>query len=116
MDNGLISKEQFDSAGNKEALISYVGMGRNILIDTGELSFPEDMESTLILCSDGIYKTLTEKAICRILREENSAEEIPEVLVNAAMTAGRAGKHDNISAIVIRRNKQKGKQKNKRRK
>lgn len=109
LENGLITKEQFDSAKQKEALVSYVGMGQSnslgqpMLIDTGELSFSEGSGDILILCSDGIYKTASYKTICKTIEQTKTVRDLPDALITAALTGGQAGKHDNISAIVMKR-------------
>lgn len=104
LENGLISREQFDAAKQKEALISYVGKGRELIVDTGELDFPAGSDDVLILCSDGVYKTASEKTLCKILKETTEFEKVPAAVTDAAMAGGQSGKHDNISLIAIKRN------------
>ena len=92
------------SQKQKEALISYVGKGRELIVDTGELDFPAGSDDVLILCSDGVYKTASEKTLCKILKETTEFEKVPAAVTDAAMAGGQSGKHDNISLIAIKRN------------
>ena len=67
---GIITKDEYDAkAKNAEGLISYIGMGDVELIDTNDNSNPILLEKNdiIILCSDGVYKRLPDKAIADII-------------------------------------------------
>ena len=64
---GYITQEDVETDGQKEALISYVGKGGNLLIDTGVIEFGSAKDDMILLCSDGLYKALPEEDIQRLL-------------------------------------------------
>ena len=99
---GYITQEEVETDGQKEALISYVGKGSNLLIDTGVIEFGTAKNDMLLLCSDGLYKALPDEEIQRLmLQHADSCAHLPKVLTRAAMEGGRPGKHDNITVITV---------------
>ena len=101
---GYISQEEVDSDCQKEALVSYVGKGGNLIIDTGEVEFGVAQNDVIMLCSDGLYKTTCEDDIQRLmLQYASNTSRLPNVLARAAMAGGRAGKHDNITVLTLSR-------------
>ena len=93
-----------DSDCQKEALVSYVGKGGNLIIDTGEVEFGVAQNDVIMLCSDGLYKTTCEDDIQRLmLQYASNTSRLPNVLARAAMAGGRAGKHDNITVLTLSR-------------
>jgi len=99
---GLITQEQVENNRQKEALISYVGKGGNLIIDTGEFDFPQSRGDILLLCSDGLYKSIPDSEIQRLIaRNADNVSQLPGILVRAAMAGGRPGKHDNTTVLAI---------------
>ena len=99
---GYITQEEVETDGQKEALISYVGKGGNLLIDTGVIEFGTAKNDMILLCSDGLYKALPEEDIQKLmLQYADNSLHLPKVLTRAAMAGGRAGKHDNITVLTI---------------
>ena len=99
---GYITQEEVETDGQKEALISYVGKGGNLLIDTGVIEFGTAKNDMILLCSDGLYKALPEEEIQRLmLQHAGNSLHLPKVLTRAAMAGGRPGKHDNITVLTI---------------
>lgn len=99
---GYITQEEVETDGQKEALISYVGKGGNLLIDTGVIEFGSAKDDMILLCSDGLYKALTEEDIQRLmLQHAGNSMHLPKVLTRAAMAGGRPGKHDNITVLTV---------------
>ena len=99
---GYITQEEVETDGQKEALISYVGKGGNLLIDTGVIEFGTAKNDMLLLCSDGLYKALPDEEIQRLmLQHADNCAHLPKVLTRAAMAGGRPGKHDNITVLTI---------------
>jgi protein phosphatase len=54
---------------------------------------------TILLCSDGLTRELTDAQIAEILGEAEDSQEVADELVERAK---RAGGGDNITAIVLR--------------
>lgn len=99
---GQITQEQVENNRQKEALISYVGKGGNLIVDTGEFDFPQGRGDILLLCSDGLYKSIPDSEIQRLMmRNADNVSRLPGILVRAAMAGGRPGKHDNTTVLAI---------------
>lgn len=99
---GAISAEVRDKESARgEALISYLGVGGLPLIDIGTplQLMPEDM---IILCSDGLYKSLEDQQIRAVIEESGGIVEL--IAVRLVETAYRlaAGKQDNTTVVAIR--------------
>ncbi len=101
---GYITQKEVDTDKQKEALISYVGKGSDLIIDTGEFEFGVAKNDIILLCSDGLYKSLAESDIKKLVAEHASnIVRLPLMLAKSAMGAGRAGKHDNITVLALKR-------------
>lgn len=85
-----------------EALTSYLGLGNIVLIDTNEIPFQLQDEDILMLCSDGLYKTLTEEQIEAVVTE--SGGNISIAGERLRKTAGRWGRNgqDNTTVILLK--------------
>lgn len=84
-----------------EALISYVGMGGIKLIDEGVVPFT-DPERIFILCSDGLYKVLTDLEIERIVGDcRNNLRALPGKLIEAVEARRGVRSLDNTTVAVI---------------
>lgn len=104
-DAGCITQEEVDTDGQREALISYIGKGGDLLIDTGVVELNDAENDVIVLCSDGLYKSLPEEDIRELMsRHAGNGPHLPWVLVNATMAGGRAGKHDNTTVLAIYKN------------
>lgn len=99
---GLITPQQMEADCRKDALISYVGKGGDITIDTGVVSFRPAEDDLLLLCSDGLYKSVTEGEIQRMIqRHIKQPQKLTGILTRAAISGGTPGKHDNITVLTI---------------
>jgi PPM family protein phosphatase len=61
---------------------------------------PFDEGDIVLLCSDGLHGALTAADIAMALGSGRAVDEIPQVLVDAALARGAS---DNVTAVVIRR-------------
>lgn len=87
-------------AERPDALISYLGMGGLSLADTGRI----DLKSgdTILICSDGLFKTLSDLEIAQILDSFGSnVSGGANALCTSAVSRGGT-RQDNTSVIVIR--------------
>ena len=104
-DAGCITQEEVDTDRQKEALISYIGKGGDLLIDTGMIELNDAENDVIVLCSDGLYKSLPEEDIRELMmRHAGTGQHLPWVLVHAAMACGAAGKHDNMTVLAMYKN------------
>ena len=104
-DAGCITQKEVDTDGQREALISYIGKGGDLLIDTGVIELNDAENDVILLCSDGLYKSLPEENIRELMsRQAGNGPHLPWVLVRAAMTCGREGKRDNMTVLAMYKN------------
>lgn len=86
----------------REALISYVGMGTGPdIVDIDEEGFPVNAGDLILLCSDGLYKAMSREEIARVIAENGSGPAaLPGLLTSAAFAKGWI-MHDNITAAIV---------------
>lgn len=96
---GVITKEEARNSAMQNILTKALGTHKHPCFDTVELTlFTGDI---LLLCSDGLFKPMSNKRISKILSQNGSARYLCRTLIN---TANAKGGPDNISAIVIKLN------------
>lgn len=100
---GTITKEYYESEIYRgEALTSYIGVGNVSLMDVNEFPFELVPGDYVILCSDGMYRTLAEEEIYKIVTEnEDDVQKAATELTDQVMKKGKKNQ-DNTSVIVMR--------------
>ena len=101
VEKGKITQEEADNNPKKEALISFIGSGNASLIDANTEPFLLSNGDIVLLCSDGVNKSLTDEEIRKLIT--NNAHDIKEaasMLVRTAIDINMDPK-DNTSAILI---------------
>lgn len=100
--DGEITQNQYNAdTQRKDALTSYIGIGAPKLRDINEKPFRLLPDDTLVLCSDGLFKALTDEEILReVLRFKLVPALSAENLTSQAM-ARRKKAQDNTTAVVI---------------
>lgn len=98
---GAITQQEAQNANRPDALISYLGMGGLSIADTGKISLlPGD---AILLCSDGLSKTLTDQEIAQTLDGFGAnINACVDALADSAVLRG-GSRQDNTSVIVIKR-------------
>ena len=100
---GEISESAALNDPNREALISYIGMGNVELLDICASGQDLGRDDVILMCSDGLYKSLSKNEILNIiLRGSKNKEAATDALTSAAL-AKKWMRHDNISVAVIGR-------------
>ena len=85
----------------KEALISFLGIGNVSLMDINTTPFEMQYGDVIMLCSDGITKTLPDNQIKKIITDDAvKPEQKAEALVEAA-THANSHSQDNTSVVMI---------------
>lgn len=102
---GLISTVEAETDPRREALTSYIGIGRDCEIGVNGKPFPLADGDMILLCSDGLYKTLSdveikEIAFCCAENAEAAAEEL-----TCSAIAKNQINQDNTSVALIKYNK-----------
>lgn len=99
--NGQMTGEEAVAQRQKEALISFLGIGNVSLMDINAQPFEMQYGDIVMLCSDGITKTLGDDQICNIITNDIvSMEDKAKTLVNAAVT-GNTHSQDNTSVAIL---------------
>lgn len=100
--SGRIRPEEIETLGTKgEALISFLGIGGLPLIDTASRKtvwYPGDV---LILCSDGLYKTLDQKQIQAVIEESGGILQLASERLCSNCVRLAVRKQDNTTVILI---------------
>ena len=98
---GEITEEEAQSNSKKEALISYIGIGGVRYIDMNSKPFQLSSGDYLVLCSDGLYRSLSEEEIKELVCSfGNETQNAAEALTELAMSKNIKNQ-DNTSVIVI---------------
>ena len=99
---GLITQPEYDKESKRaEALISFLGVGEPIMVDTkGPYELLQN--DIILLCSDGLYKGLSNDAINNIVNSNiHNVADIPDELIKAARQNTAAGM-DNTTVVIMR--------------
>ena len=95
---GKIKAEDAESHPASNVVLNAIGIDSTLLVDM-EYYEIEDQD-LFILCSDGLYKDLSDVKITEILETKDaSLETINETLINAALDAGG---NDNCTVILVK--------------
>lgn len=85
-----------------EQLISYLGMGTAELFDSNYSAFEMQPGDKILLCTDGVYRTLSELEIKRILFRRESAEKLCSQ-IEQAIVGKEKRNQDNATWIVLQK-------------
>ncbi|GAA4611894.1 protein phosphatase 2C domain-containing protein [Saccharopolyspora hordei] len=93
---GAVSEDVAEEHPHRNVLTRAVGVRPDLEVDTFELACrPGDR---LLLCSDGLFKTLTTEEIEEVLASEPNPQDAADQLVAAAVEQQA---DDNVSAVVV---------------
>jgi serine/threonine protein phosphatase PrpC len=94
---GLMSEQEASNSNLQNVLLRAIGVDAEVEVEVNEELFTED--DTLLLCSDGLTKELSDTRIAAVLASIDDPEAAAEQLVKLANDAGGS---DNITVIVLR--------------
>ena len=98
---GKMTQEEAMGKRQKEALISFLGIGNVSLMDISTEPIPMQYGDIVMLCSDGITKTLPDHQIKSIILDvKNPIEQKAVQLVEAAIH-GNTHSQDNTSVAIL---------------
>lgn len=99
---GKISQEAYKAGlKNAEALISFLGIGGLKLIELNRQPFWLEDGDQVLLCSDGLYRSLSEERIRELLMSGTAPSVLAKKLVQEAVEVG-GSRQDNTSVVLIR--------------
>jgi len=94
---GAMTQAQADATTLKNVLLRALGIDPEVAVDISEeLVMDTD---TVLLCSDGLTRELSDRQIAQILAGAEGSQEAADELVGLARQAGGG---DNITAMVLR--------------
>lgn len=105
LDAGLISREEFERESvtpQADALISFLGMNHVQYIDSNRTPLKLEPNDIVVLCSDGIYKSLNESQVWAMVTDNDLDMTIAaDRLTDMAMDRRVRGQ-DNTTAVLVR--------------
>jgi serine/threonine protein phosphatase PrpC len=94
---GLMTEQEAHNSNLQNVLLRAIGAEAEVEVEVNEELFAED--DTLLLCSDGLTKELSDCQIGKVLSAIDDPEAAAEQLIKLANDAGGS---DNITVIVLR--------------
>lgn len=100
VNQGLLTQKDADFNRQREALISFLGIGDVSLMDVNTEPFEMQGGDIVLLSSDGMTKVLSEEQIADILKEDISVQEKAEKLVETSVNIN-VRLQDNTTVAVL---------------
>lgn len=97
MRQGRMTAQEAGTSALQSVLIRAIGIDAEVEVEVSEELWMEG--DTLLLCSDGLTRELSDRQIAAVLDESGDAQEAADYLVDLAKQAGGS---DNVTAIVVR--------------
>lgn len=97
---GEMTQEEYLVQGQKEALVSFLGIGNLRIKDISDKPIQLYEEDIIMLCSDGICKTLSDDEIAKILLDKEVKDKA-KALVDQAVRINTSTQ-DNTSVAIIK--------------
>lgn len=102
VENGRITAEEAKNHPKKEALVSYIGIDYLNYIDVSKRPLELLPNDTILLCSDGLTKSLSDERILDILiAQGQSLNEDAQRLIATAIDES-TGSQDNTTVVLMR--------------
>lgn len=95
---GSINPEEAANHPQRQALTSYLGQPNLEEIDRNQDPIILQPGDRILLCSDGLYKTLSEEEIVQIVDQE--PQHAAEDLINATLAKGKTNQ-DNVTVAIL---------------
>jgi protein phosphatase len=100
--NGKITIEEYEEEESRaEALISFLGVGDLKLIDMNEEPFQLKDKDTVLLCSDGLYKTLADDLIQGLIQDALPNTQLAAKRLIDAVMEKKVKEQDNVSVVLL---------------
>lgn len=102
---GEITKEEFSQGSSRgDALINYLGIGKLNLVDYNKESLKLKSNDQLLICTDGLYRMLTDEEISDILKMNNDMRKSLQMIEFAVRKKQMMKKirRDNMTVALIK--------------
>lgn len=101
----MITKEEYKKEEYKaEALTSFVGMGNLLILDVTKHPMQLMDGDAVLLCSDGLYKTLSEEQIRMVVENHNIPWNIKANALTKTAEESVISRQDNTTVVLIKYN------------
>lgn len=98
LDFGLLTRKELLGFSARKNLNRYIGYTQNGYVLQADEYYLTLADGVILLCSDGISDSLTEREILEILNSTNDLESVGKQLINKAISIHNA---DNTTVILI---------------
>lgn len=95
---GLMSREEAENHPERDALTSYIGIPMLEKIDISQRPVQLKPGDRIMLCSDGLYRTLAKQEILMYL--ERDAQEAADAMIDAVLSRRRPYQ-DNTTILIL---------------
>lgn len=95
---GEMSVQEAVNNPNREALTSYLGIDTLEEIDIHTEDFPLYRGDSILICSDGLYRAVTDNEIADIISKAD--DDVCDVMIRCALSKG-IRKQDNITVMLL---------------
>ena len=97
---------RFDPNVRQDALVSYIGAGNLPYIDLSPPNMILDDGDMIMLCSDGLYNTLSEHQIKAVMMsDQNTIGEMADALIESVVMRKKKNQ-DNTTVVVLKYKKE----------
>ncbi len=100
--NVIDNETYLNELSKGEQLISFLGLGTAEIYDSNYNALSMRQGDCIFICTDGVYRTLTNDEILDVLRQHGSCERMNKMMENA-MLSKRKSNQDNATWVTIRR-------------
>ena len=94
----MITREEAASHPERNFLTSYLGIAGPPEVDRSEEPLSLEPGDMVMLCSDGLYNTLTVEEITEVLRKDSV--HTAEMLVDCVLSKNKRNQ-DNVTVIIL---------------
>lgn len=102
LNQGQITIEQANAHPLKDALTSYIGMGKDPEINISQQAVQLHEDDIIVMCSDGLYRSLEDEETSRILADNENNIPLAAYMLIQAVTEKEYANQDNTTVILAK--------------
>lgn len=102
LNQGQITIEQANAHPLKDALTSYIGMGKDPEINISQQAIQLHEDDIIVMCSDGLYRSLEDEETSRILADNKNNIPLAAYMLIQAVTEKEYANQDNTTVILAK--------------
>lgn len=101
--NGQISKREAIAGRKKQALTSFIGHGGFKEVELNQTPLKLKRKDKILICTDGVYNSLSEIEIEQILSRRSKAQDMAEYIIDK-VEEKRKKNQDNATILLFEKN------------